>query len=49
VYNTLNLISAIVKGFRAFSSSFSNFKSHLHQKNQLESHSPVIEPSEEEL
>jgi uncharacterized protein YoxC len=49
VFNTLNFISAIVKGFRAFSSSFTQFKSSLPHKNRVRSHSPVIEPSEEDL
>jgi uncharacterized protein YoxC len=49
VNNTLNFISAIVKGYRAFSSSLSNFKDRHPRKSKLISHSPVIEPAEEDL
>jgi len=49
VYDTLNFISAIVKGFRAFSSSISNLRSSLPRKNRIRSRSPGIESSEEDL
>ena len=49
VYDTLNFISAIVKGFRAFSSSISNLRSSLPRRNRIRSHSPIIESSEEDL